>query len=271
MQRQKAGHFPRHSAINSILKRSLTRIGLPSTLEPVGLTNDGRRPDGLTLGPWYRGRSLVWDTTAVDTFAQGHYKRLRQRLVLRPQKLRSQNAKNIMTSKAITTFHQWQMRPLVCMANPLLLFWVVFRRNLLMCLVTPGSTSGSTSVCPWLWPGEMLPAYWPVCKFDLILPVLFLAAFNVLTTIAAYHLPMSSYCIPNPRSFCKIHCSLGCAVLPCAVVKYLFNRTAYDENTAWFRVQHCLKPLWPYKKKQLLVLSNKPQKFQARWNISHSM
>jgi len=40
----------------------------------VGLTNDGRRPDGLTLGPWYRGLSLVWDTTVVDTFAQGHYK-----------------------------------------------------------------------------------------------------------------------------------------------------------------------------------------------------
>jgi len=38
-------------------------------------------------------------------------------------------------------------------------------------------TSGFTSVCPWLWPGlrEMLPAYWPVCKFDLILPVFFLA------------------------------------------------------------------------------------------------
>jgi len=29
-----AGRFPRHSAINSILKRSLTRIALPSTLEP---------------------------------------------------------------------------------------------------------------------------------------------------------------------------------------------------------------------------------------------
>jgi len=43
-------------------------------LEPVGLTNDGRRPDGLTLGPWYRGLSLVWDATVVDTFAQGHYK-----------------------------------------------------------------------------------------------------------------------------------------------------------------------------------------------------
>jgi len=46
-------------------------------LEPVGLTNDGRtpkRPDGLTLGLWYRGLSLVlWDATVVDTFAQGHY------------------------------------------------------------------------------------------------------------------------------------------------------------------------------------------------------
>jgi len=40
----------------------------------VGLTNDGRRPDGLTLGPWYKGLSLVWDATVVDTFAQGHYK-----------------------------------------------------------------------------------------------------------------------------------------------------------------------------------------------------
>jgi len=36
----------------------------------------------------------------------------------------------------------------------------------------------------------MLPVYWPVCTFDLILPVLFLAAFNVLTTITAYHLSL---------------------------------------------------------------------------------
>jgi len=37
----------------------------------------------------------------------------------------------------------------------------------------------------------MLPAYWPVCKFDLILPALFLAAVNELTTITAYHLPLN--------------------------------------------------------------------------------
>ena len=62
------------SSIYSILKRQLTCIGLPSTLEPVSLTNDGRRPDGLILGPWYSGLSLVWDATVVDTFAHGHYK-----------------------------------------------------------------------------------------------------------------------------------------------------------------------------------------------------
>ena len=69
---------------------------------------------------------------------------------------------------------------------------MVLQRNLLMCLVIPGSPSGSTSVCPLLWSGETLPAYWSVCKFDLILPVLFLVAFNILTTIMiiAYHLPL---------------------------------------------------------------------------------
>jgi len=97
-----------------------------------------------------------------------------------------------MTSKAITTFNQWQLRPLVCMSNPLTLFGVVFRRNFLMCLATSGITSGSTRVCPWLWPVEMLPAYWPVWKFDLILPVLFLAAFINVDHhhCLAYHLPL---------------------------------------------------------------------------------
>jgi len=64
---------------------------------------------------------------------------------------------------------------------------------------------------------------------------------------------MCTYFLPNPRSFCKIHFdfSLSCAVLPCALVKYLVNRMAYDENTAWFRVQHCLKPLRPFFEKKI--------------------
>jgi len=55
-------------------KRSLTHINLSSTLELVSQRNDGRRLDGLTLGPWYRGLILVWDVAVMDTFAQGHYK-----------------------------------------------------------------------------------------------------------------------------------------------------------------------------------------------------
>jgi len=59
-----------------------------------------------------------------------------------------------------------------------------------MRLATPGNASGSTRVCPWLWSWETLSAYWHVCKFDLILPVLFLVAFNVLTTLIVYRLPL---------------------------------------------------------------------------------
>ena len=69
----------------------------------------------------------------------------------------------------IVTFNQLQSKPLVCMASPLLFFWTVLQRNLLTCQVTPGSNSGSTSACPWLWSNGTLTAYWPVCKFDLIL------------------------------------------------------------------------------------------------------
>ena len=112
---------------------------------------------------------------------------------------------------------------------------MVLQRNLLMCLVIPGSPSGSTSVCPLLWSGETLPAYWPVCKFDLILPVLFLVAFMYwpppLPTTSCPCINQcvaNSYCLPNPSSFCKIHCSLSCAVLPCTLVKYIVNRIAYD-------------------------------------------
>jgi len=59
---------------NSVFKRSFTSNNLPSTLEPVSFTGDGKRPDGLTLGPWYKGLSLEWYATVVDTFAQRHYK-----------------------------------------------------------------------------------------------------------------------------------------------------------------------------------------------------
>lgn len=68
-----AGRFFRHSSLNDIVRRALNTINVPSVLEPVGLArDDGKRPDGMTLVPWERGRALVWDATCVDTLAPSH-------------------------------------------------------------------------------------------------------------------------------------------------------------------------------------------------------
>ncbi|KAJ4450784.1 hypothetical protein ANN_02214 [Periplaneta americana] len=67
------GRIPRHTSLNDIIKRSLTSCGIPSLLEPSGISRaDGKRPDGLTLIPWSRGKSLIWDSTCVDTLAPAH-------------------------------------------------------------------------------------------------------------------------------------------------------------------------------------------------------
>jgi hypothetical protein len=61
------GRFERHRNLNDIIKRSLGSAGFSSKLEPSGLIrDDGKRPDGMTLSPWSRGKALVWDVTVVD-------------------------------------------------------------------------------------------------------------------------------------------------------------------------------------------------------------
>lgn len=68
-----AGRLPRHIELNTILCQSLSAIHKNSTLEPPGLfRDDGKKPDGLTLVPWARGRYLVWDATCWDTLAPSH-------------------------------------------------------------------------------------------------------------------------------------------------------------------------------------------------------
>ena len=58
------------SSINNILHRAFASAKIPSRLEPSGpYCSDGKRPDGMTLIPWKRGRILVWDATCWDTFA----------------------------------------------------------------------------------------------------------------------------------------------------------------------------------------------------------
>ena len=74
--RYSAGRFPRHSAMNDVVKRALQKAGLPSVLESPGLDRgDGSCPDGITVFPFSGGRSLVWDCTCVDTFAWVHLNR----------------------------------------------------------------------------------------------------------------------------------------------------------------------------------------------------
>ena len=71
--RKSAGRQLRHSTLNDIICRSIRRAGVQSLKEPLGLSrDDGKRPDGVTLTPWSRGRCLAWDVTVPDTFAASH-------------------------------------------------------------------------------------------------------------------------------------------------------------------------------------------------------
>ena len=71
--RYSQGRHSRHAALNDIIHCTLSSAGIPSRLEPPGLSrSDGKRPDGVTLVPWSLGRPLVWDATCSDTFATSH-------------------------------------------------------------------------------------------------------------------------------------------------------------------------------------------------------
>ena len=67
------GTFARHAHSNELIKRALATAGVPSVLEPTGLTrNDGKRLDGLSLFPWRMGRNLIWDYTCSDSLCKSY-------------------------------------------------------------------------------------------------------------------------------------------------------------------------------------------------------
>lgn len=71
--RQSAGRWSRHHSANDVISRALGTAGVPTLKEPPGCSkSDGKRPDGLTLILWARGKSLVWDFTCRDTFAPSY-------------------------------------------------------------------------------------------------------------------------------------------------------------------------------------------------------
>ena len=68
--RRSSGRTSRHHNLNDLVWRALSRAGVPSSKEPVGLSrSDGKRPDGMTLVPWSTGKCAVWDVTVIDTMA----------------------------------------------------------------------------------------------------------------------------------------------------------------------------------------------------------
>jgi hypothetical protein len=70
-----SGRWSRHAELNQIIKRALASSDVPSVLEPSGLIRtDGRRVDGMSLIPWVRGKTLIWDATCSDTFVPSQLK-----------------------------------------------------------------------------------------------------------------------------------------------------------------------------------------------------
>jgi len=63
------GRIARHQALNDVVARAFASVGVPSLRLA---RQDGKRPDGLTLIPWQRGKPLTWDVTVVHTLADSY-------------------------------------------------------------------------------------------------------------------------------------------------------------------------------------------------------
>ena len=56
--------------LNDIILRAINAADVPAVKEPSGLnTQDGKRPDGLSLIPLQSGKPLLWDVTVASTLA----------------------------------------------------------------------------------------------------------------------------------------------------------------------------------------------------------
>ena len=58
---------------NDLICRAFVSAGVPAMKEPTGLLRtDNKRPDGLTLIPWQKGKPVTWDVTVTSTLADSY-------------------------------------------------------------------------------------------------------------------------------------------------------------------------------------------------------
>lgn len=58
----------RHEAVNNLIQRAMNSAEIPSVREPPSCSRSGvKKPDGLTIVPWAKGKSLLWDYTSRYT------------------------------------------------------------------------------------------------------------------------------------------------------------------------------------------------------------
>uniref|UniRef100_A0A8D8YZR9 Uncharacterized protein n=1 Tax=Cacopsylla melanoneura TaxID=428564 RepID=A0A8D8YZR9_9HEMI len=93
-----AGRISRHRGLNAIILRALTAIHMHPTLEPVGISrNNGKRPDGATMGAWSKGQKLLW----LNPMLTVHRRKEEQQLKLHVRK----STTNIPTSLTTISKH----------------------------------------------------------------------------------------------------------------------------------------------------------------------
>ena len=116
-----AGRQMRHSLLNDIIFRALSRAKVASVKEPAGLVpGTSLRPDGATLIPWTKGKCLAWDATCADTMAQSHLTGTRSAsgsAAMHASSLKHQKYSNLSPSHsliavAVETFGSWSQEGL---------------------------------------------------------------------------------------------------------------------------------------------------------------
>ena len=139
----------------------------------------------MILNPSYKGRSLVWDATVVDTFAKSHYIVSATIPGSVPTDAKTDNSQKYNDLLDNYYFQSVVIETTGVYGKSTAPFLSCLAKKLVDISGDPGSDSCTTSACLWPWSKGTPLAYWPVCKFDLIL-----ATPSALTSVPPRHLPL---------------------------------------------------------------------------------